>query len=203
MARGRGPLTFDPVVLGHRETDAWASYYRHVWSKALRAFVGMVAEGFGLGPRLTLVGAYQVLRANQAWSPVPDNDPDAARLWMQRFYELVATHTALTVDPERAATLEVQWWHVHRAHQYDPAVQRADLEQAVVDLYSHVYSAPAGSMLPAARFRVDAMDLSDRWVAAGCRLDDPLLAAERRALVASYTALRDAVSRIGGPAPAP
>jgi len=35
------------------------------------------------------------------------------------------------------------------------------------------------------------MELSDRWVAAGCRPDDPLLAAERLALVASYSALRD------------
>jgi hypothetical protein len=39
------------------------------------------------------------------------------------------------------------------------------------------------------------MDLSDRWVRAGCGLDDPLLAAERRALVASYAALLDAVGR--------
>ena len=49
-------------------------------------------------------------------------------------------------------------------------------------------------MRPAAASRVEAMDLSDAWVQAGCDLDDPLLAAERRALVASYTALRAAVS---------
>jgi len=39
------------------------------------------------------------------------------------------------------------------------------------------------------------MDLSDAWVEAGCDLDDPLLARERRALVASYTALLAAVAR--------
>jgi hypothetical protein len=38
-------------------------------------------------------------------------------------------------------------------------------------------------------------DLSDRWVRAGCGLDDPLLTEERRALVASYAALRSAVER--------
>ena len=48
-------------------------------------------------------------------------------------------------------------------------------------------------MRPAAAARVEAMDLSDAWVEAGCRADDPLLAQERAALVASYTALRDAV----------
>jgi hypothetical protein len=50
-------------------------------------------------------------------------------------------------------------------------------------------------MRPAAAARVEAMDLSDAWVAAGCDPEDPLLAAEREALVASYTALRAAVGR--------
>ena len=195
MSRDRGPRSFDAVILGHRETEAWASYYRHEWPRALRAFVGMVSEGFGLGPRLTLVGAWYVLRANQAWAPVPNNDPAAARQWMQRFYELVATHSDLAVDPVRAAELEVHWWHVHRAHQYDPSVSRDDLERAVVELYAHVYEADPQTMVPAARHRVEAMDLSDRWVAAGCDRNDPLLAAERRSLVASYSALLDAVTR--------
>jgi hypothetical protein len=39
------------------------------------------------------------------------------------------------------------------------------------------------------------MAISDAWVKAGCRLDDPLLAEERLALVASFTALRDASDR--------
>jgi hypothetical protein len=48
-------------------------------------------------------------------------------------------------------------------------------------------------MRAAAVARVEAMDLSDAWVRAGCDLDDPLLAQERAALVASYTALRAAL----------
>ena len=47
----------------------------------------------------------------------------------------------------------------------------------------------------AAELRVRAMELSDAWVAAGCRLDDPALAQERLALVASFTALREASDR--------
>src|SRR6476661_7729535 len=103
MSRDRGPRSFDAVRLGHRETEAWASYYRHEWPRALGAFVGMVSEGFGLGPRLTLVGAWHVLRANQAWAPLPDNDPAAAREGMRRFYSLVAAHCDLPLDPARAA----------------------------------------------------------------------------------------------------
>jgi hypothetical protein len=196
------PRNFDAVALGRLETQAWTSYYRHEWGRALRAFVGMVGQGFGLGPGLTLVGAWHVLRANQAWAPVPVNDPGAARTWMWRFYRLVHAHTDLTFDPVRAAELEVRWWHLHRARQRgdkgsrDDMASRAELEAALADLYAHVYSAPRESMGEAARWRAQAMDLSDAWVAGGCDLADPRLGAQRRALVASYAALLDAVSRV-------
>jgi hypothetical protein len=195
MSSHRGPRSFDPVVLGHRETDAWAAYYRHEWAKALRAFVGMVSEGFGMGPTRTLTASWHVLRANQAWAPYPDNDPDGARESMRRFYALVAADGGLSLDPVRAADLEVRWWHVHRAHQHDPTVNRDDLVEAVGALYSQVYQLDSAVVQDAASWRVEAMDLSDRWVAAGCSRADPLLSAERRALVASYAALRDVVSR--------
>jgi hypothetical protein len=51
-------------------------------------------------------------------------------------------------------------------------------------------------MHEAARWRAEAMDLSDAGVEAGCDLADPRLAAERRALVACYAALLDSVSRV-------
>ena len=194
--RRHSPRDFDPVALGRHETLAWASYYRREWWPALRSFVGMIDQGFGLGPRRTLIGAWHVLRANQAWAPVPTNDPDAARASMRRFYELVLAHSDLDFDPARASELEVEWWRVHRAHQRDDAATRGDLERALVDLYSYVYSAPPESMHEAARCRAEAMDLSDAWVDAGCDLADPRLAAERRALVASYAALLDSVSRV-------
>jgi hypothetical protein len=155
----------------------------------------MVREGFGMGPMRTVAGAYHVLRANQLWAPYPDNDPDGARASMRRFYALVIAAHGLDLDPVRAAELEVEWWRLHREHQHDPDVPVETLVQSLVDLYGYVYDVPAEAMRPAARLRVDAMDLSDAWVAGGCRPDDPLLAAERRALVASHTALLDAVQR--------
>jgi len=182
-------------VLGNRETDAWAAYYRHEWGRFLVAAIGMVSTGFGMGPAKTLVGAFHVLRANQLWAPYPDNDPDGARASMCRFYALVAADQGLSIDPVRAAELEVEWWRLHREHQHDPDVPERALVTALVDLYSYVYAARPDSMRDAARYRVEAMDLSDLWVEAGCRTDDPLLAAERRALVASHSALLDAVSR--------
>ena len=197
MSRGRrpGPRAFDPVKVGNLETDAWAAYYRHEWRTFLKAAVGMVRAGFGMGRLRTLQSAWHVLRANQLWAPYPDNDPAGAREQMRRFYTLVVRATgALDVDPVRAAELEVEWWRLHREHQYDQGTEERALVQALVDLYSYVYTADPDAMRPAAQARVDAMDLSDRWVEAGCDLADPLLQQEREKLVASYTALRAAVT---------
>jgi hypothetical protein len=191
-----GPRSFDPVRLGQQETDAWAAYYRHEWATFLRSAVGMVRTGFGTDPARTVTGAYHVLRANQLWAPYPDNDPDGARDHMRRFYAMVRDQHGLDLDPERAAELEVEWWRLHRAHQYGQA-DASQLIEALDVLYSYVYAVPAAAVTPAAELRVAAMDFSDQWVRAGCSPRDPLLTKERRALVASYTALRDSVERYG------
>ncbi|WP_374970257.1 hypothetical protein [Terrabacter sp. BE26] len=194
-ARTPGPRSFDAVVVAQLETQAWVAYYRREWPAFLRASVGMVADGFGMTRRDTLRGAWLVLRANQAWAPVPDNDPQRAQALMRRFYSLVVADGDLAFDPQRAAALEVGWWRAHREHQHDRNVTSDDLVDALVALYGYVYTVDAHSVHAAATSRVEAMDLSDAWVRAGCSRSDPLLSAERRALVASYSALLDAVER--------
>ena len=106
--------SFDPVRVGQRECDAWAAYYRHEWASFLRSAIGMVSAGFGMGRRQTLAGAWCVLQANRAWAPVPDNDPDAARDYMARFYRIVRDSGWGSLDPVTAAGYEVEWWRLHR-----------------------------------------------------------------------------------------
>ena len=190
-----GARDFDPVALGNAECDGWAAYYRHEWRPFLRAAVRMVRIGFGLSWPASVRGAWYVLRANQVWAPVPDNDPPRARACMRRFYELVARDGELRIDPAEAARREVDWWRVHRIHQRETGVSEDDLTAALMDLYSYVYAVPPEDVRAAARHRVVAMRHSDAWVADGCDPADPLLAAERAELIASYTALLAAVHR--------
>lgn len=185
----------DPVRVGRAECDAWVAYYRRDWPKMLAGALGMVRHGFALGPVRDLRAAWHVLRANQAWAPFPDNDPAAARRSMARFYQLTVDAGRLEIDPRVAADLEVEWWHRHRVAQHDPTMDQDALIGSLIALYAYVYRADPAAVRPAAEHRVRAMAISDAWVAAGCRLDSPLLAEERLALVASFTALRDASDR--------
>jgi hypothetical protein len=190
-----GPRDFDPVALAQAECDGWVGYYRRDWRSVLRASVRMVRLGFGMSRVRTLRGAWLVLRANQLWAPYPINDADGARDYMRRFYALVVRDAHLRIDPARAATLEVEWWRVHRLHQREDAHVEDELTNALVALYSYVYDADRDAVRPAAEHRVAAMRHSDAWVRAGCRLDDPLLVEELAELVASYSALLEAVRR--------
>jgi hypothetical protein len=141
--------------------------------------------------------AWLVLRANQLWAPFPDNDPDGARRAMERFYRLVARRHDERFDPARAATLEVEWWRVHRENQHnDGEGDERPLIDAMSALYACVYDVPAEAVRAAASERALAMRDSDLWVREGCDLASPLIAQERAALVRSYAGLLAAVHRV-------
>jgi hypothetical protein len=188
--------SFDPRVVGGLECRAWETYYRREWAAFLRASVGLVRAAFGMSWPRTVVGAWLVLRANQVWAPYPDNDPDAARALMTRFYRLLRKSEGGAFDPVHAARLEVEWWRVHRVAQRGEAAGPSEaLSAALRDLYAYSYSVEPAEVGTAAALRAEAMDVSDRWVKAGCGADDPLLAHERALLVRSYAALLAAVHR--------
>jgi len=193
--------SFDPARVADLEFRAWVGYYLRDWPGVLRASIGLVRAGFGMDWVRTLHGAWLVLRANQLWAP-EDNDPDGARRCMRRFYGLLKISYGQPRDVAEAARLEVDWWRVHRERQYavqpmaaqpiggDPA---DELVGALTRLYTFLYDEPEAAVRPAAVYRTEAMDLSDQWVADGCRPDSPLLAREHAALVRSYAALLAAV----------
>jgi hypothetical protein len=198
MALASPMRSFDPRRVGAMECRAWVAYYRRDWVGVLVASVGLVRAGFRMRWDRTLYGAWLVLRANQLWAPA-DHDPAAVRRCMERFYRLVATDSGESLDTAEAARREVAWWRAHRDVQRGPAVDRArhraELDEALADLYSYVYGDERSEVMAAAALRADAMDVSDQWVEEGCHLDSPLVAQERQLLVRSYAALLSVVHR--------
>jgi hypothetical protein len=184
--------SFDPVRLADLEYRVWVGYYLRRWPQVLAASVGLVRVGFGMDWIRTLHGAWLVLRANQLWAPIPDNDADGARACMRRFYALVKLSYGKPENPAKAAELEVDWWRVHREEQHGDG-QHNELTESVTRLYCYLYDEPADAVRPAAAERARAMDLSDQWVREGCQPASPLLPLEHAALVRSYAALLAAV----------
>jgi hypothetical protein len=188
--------SFDPRAVGTLECRAWETYYRRKWAAFLIASVGLVRSAFRMSWPRTLVGAWLVLRANQMWAPYPDNDPDAARRLMTRFYQLLRKAEGTSIDPVRAAELEVEWWRAHREDQREDRPGSAEsLVLALRDLYAYTYSADPEEVRQAAQLRAEAMHVSDRWVEAGCDPEPPMLGVELALLVRSYAALLAAVHR--------
>jgi hypothetical protein len=127
----------------------------------LAGVFGMVRQGFALGLLGNLKAAWHVLRANQVWAPYPENNPEAARQHMARFYRMANKAGRVSVDPRTAAELEVAWWQAHRMHQHDHRVTEADLLTSLIRLYSYVYQAKPDEVRRAAELRVQAMAHSD------------------------------------------
>ena len=189
--------SFDPRLVGRLECAAWVAYYRREWPAFLRAAIALTRRTFGLPWPATIYGAWLVLRANQLWSPFPDNDPDGAQRAMERFYRLVKRRHGEVFDPAVAARLEVQWWRVHRDHQHNGAADdQGPLIDALAALYAYVYGAAESEFRLAAQQRALAMRYSDQWVRDGCELPSPLVDQERAALVRSYAGLLAAAHQV-------
>jgi hypothetical protein len=188
--------SFDPRRVGSRECRAWETYYRRRWVAFLVASVGLVRAAFEMSWARTLAGAWLVLRANQLWAPVPDNDPEGARRLMTRFYRLLVASSGASIDPDRAAELELAWWRAHREAQQGPGPEPpTGLVGAIGDLYAYCYSVDPADVRLAAELRAEAMLISDQWVRGGRDPSDPRLARERALLIRSYAALLAAVHR--------
>jgi hypothetical protein len=192
-----GLRSFDPVRIADLEYRMWVAYYLRRWNHLLAAMVRLHRLGFGTNWLRVLRGARLMLRAAQLWAPYPDNDPDGARAHLRELYALVRLHFGQPADPAIAASLEIDWWRVHRKRQHapDPAKMGDELVEAVTRLYSYLFGETEAAVRLTAVYRVQAMDLSDQWVRTGCRPDSPLLPLERAALIRAYTALLAAVQR--------
>jgi hypothetical protein len=189
-----GPRSFDPHRVGRMESALWVAYYRREWARFLVLCVRVIRGTFGMDWIRTMHGAWLVLRANQLWAP-SQGDPEGARRCMSRFYGLLRLTHGEPASPARAAELEVNWWAVHRAAQRGEGQDAESLVSALAKLYAYAYGTDEEAVRPAAEHRARAMDISDRWVAAGRALDSPLLPAERAELIRSYAALLAAVHR--------
>jgi hypothetical protein len=191
LTTGHPLARFEPQKLARYEQENYASYYQKRWLKLLRASVGMVKQAYALSLPQAIYGASLVARAEIAYAPFPDNDRPKAERTMGRFFAFIQRVHGLTLDVERAARLEVDWWDAHR-RLFGQAENEA-LVQALVEAYAAFYGVPAERLRPAALGRARAMLLSDQWVNGGKLPNSPMLAQVEEELCHGYTALKAAL----------
>jgi hypothetical protein len=190
--RPDSPLrNFDPRKLAHYEKENYVAYYRRDWLRLLRVSVGMVREAFGLSLPQAVYAAYLVARAEIAFAPFPDNDVPLAEAYMRRFYRFIKDAHREDFDVDRAASLDVHWWIVHR--KLFGNQDNRELVQALANLYAEAYGVDPARVLPAAQERAKGMLYSDLWVNAGRPDSSTLLAQEEEALYQSYVMLKQAI----------
>ncbi len=189
---GRAQMEFDPARLGAQEQEMWEAYYYRQWPRLFSLLIQVTREQFGLSLAQSLYAAYL---GTQAQRDAVKNGPAAggAEAYMRDFYAYVKEPTGGRYDPARAAAKEIRWWVVHReaGHRTD---ESTELEDAFTELYVELYQRPADQMRPAARARARAVEISDRWLDEGQPQNSPLLVEIRTELIASYTALHQALN---------
>jgi hypothetical protein len=151
----------------------------------------MVREAFQLSLPQAIYGAYLVARAEIAAAPFPDNDRPLAEAYMRRFYTLLNRVHGLSLDVERTAHVEVEWWAVHR--RCFGQAQNQELVEALANSYAVLFGLSVQVLREASAYRAQAMLVSDRWVNAGRQPGSPLLAQVEDELARAYIALKEAL----------
>ena len=183
---------FNPRKLAHYEKENYVAYYQKDWLKLLRVSIGLVKESFGLSLMQAIYAAYLVARAEISFAPFPDNDIPKAEAYMRRFYQFIKNIHREEFDVTRAATLEVNWWSVHR--KLFGNVENQELAETLKNLYAEAYGIEPAKVEEAASLRAKGMLYSDLWVNAGKPEDSSLLAQEEEALYNSYAALKKVIA---------
>lgn len=191
MPAPNGLRRFDPRKLARYETQNYIAYYRKDWLRLLVVSVSMVKEGFGLSWPQAIYGAYLVARAEIAFAPVPDNDVPKAQAIMRRFFQLLNRVHGLSIDVDRAAKIELDWWIAHR--RLFANADNEGLVEALAQAAAITYGIEPERVRQAAYHRAQGMLHSDLWVNAGKAPDDPRLAQEEEELYQGYAALRQAL----------
>ena len=184
---------FDGHQVGRLETAMWRSYYEHHPVRLFLELTDILRSQFHLPFWRSCMGAYHAARAAVVFQR-GHSHPDYRRALpdLDRYYSLIRRASATDFDVRRVASLELDWWIIHRerAH-HDPA----ELYRALAQLQAEIYHLPAERFQEHARTRGEAMLIRDaRAEAAG----SPSEADWRRIgelLDQSWVSLRNAVAQ--------
>lgn len=166
-ADGAQPTAFDPERIAHLEAAGWRAYYDRNWPRVFGLMVQMNREQFRMSLPTAIAAAIDIVRASIAFAPV-ENDVPAATDHLQAFYDKARRSLGLPVDAHTLATLEMDYWVVHRrlanerkhAPGHDGDVE--PMVESLARLHGALFTAPPEAIRRSAELRAQAAVAVDR-----------------------------------------
>lgn len=184
---------FDPAVVARLDTEMWRSYYDR---KPLRLFfqlAELMRSQFNLPWLRSHLVAAQAARAAFVFKGGRDRaDYQRALPNLAGYYRALRRVSTTPFDVDSAASLELEWWIVHREH----AGQGGEpLERALAEAAAAFYRAPVALLGDYAQERTAAMDIRDtKAISGGVTEEDWGAIGEH--LIRSWSALATAVRQV-------
>lgn len=182
---------FDPIAVGKLETEMWRAYYDRQPTALFLELAEMLRTQYRFPLIRSYLGAYHAAAAAFTFKDGNQrNDYEKALPALQAYFGTIRNTGTMDFDVRRAATLELEWWIVHRERaSYPPdALGRACAEAA-----ASLYRVSAESTLEHGRLRAAAMRIRDTRADAG-GLSEADWAQIESLLRQSYQSLRRAIS---------
>ena len=151
-------LRLNPERLAYVEANGWRAYYERNWFKVMRLIVALCQEQFHIPFPMSLLAAYYTMRASAAWVP-EDHDIEKVRRYLEKFYRIACRYAGLQFDVERVASLELQYFDVHR--RLAGKEDKSEFIQTMTDLHCAIFGLTPQQARESAELRVKANDTVD------------------------------------------
>ncbi|MGF6775298.1 hypothetical protein [Paraburkholderia sp. GAS334] len=182
---------FDTIATGTLETKMWRSYYDRQHVALFLELAQTLRTQYRFPWLRSYVGAYYGASAAFTFKEGSErSDYEKALPALQTYFSLIRNTGNRNFDVSRTATLELEWWIVHRQRErYPPGA----LASACAEAAASLYMVSANSTLEHGRLRAQAMLLRDAREEAGSVTDADWATIESL-LHLSYLSLGHAVS---------
>jgi len=146
---------FDATAVGQLDTDMWRSYYERRPVRLFEQMITLLRTQYGMPPLEALTNAYRAAHAAFVFKDGRNRaEYEKALPDLQAYYRDISALSVKSFDAHRAASLELEWWIVHRE-------KPRELPHALAALESEIYGVPASHFAEHARLRAEAMEIRD------------------------------------------
>jgi hypothetical protein len=156
---------FDAAEVARLETAMWRSYYSKEQVRLFLQLGELLRKQYNMPLARSNLVAYHAAKAAFVFKAGKQrSDYEKALPVLLKFYQAVREVANTSFDVERAATLELEWWIIHRQRAQHV---EADLARSLAELQAELYHVPVEKLLEHGRLRAEAMTIRDNKAEAG------------------------------------